>query len=102
MPASIGITTIISDDENAYPTQQAGLMPDRTRRSYQPCTRGDARIRCAVADRRRKPATSGTMRTRVISSGTATSLSVTRSMGRNELVTGSEKALASASIAEAL
>src|SRR5512135_602123 len=99
MPTSIAITTIISDDESAYSTQRAGLIPHETFRSYQPCSHGEASSECARAERKRKPATSGAIRSRKSSSGTATSLFVTASMRRNELVTGSENELATASIA---
>src|SRR4029078_10935392 len=87
------------DEESEYSIQRAGLIPRETFRSYQRCSHGDASSACASAERKRKPATSGTISSRTSSSGTATSLLVTLSMRRNELVTGSENALARASIA---
>ena len=101
MPTSIAITTIISEEDSEYSIQRAGWIPRVRLRSYQACRRGEASAACAIAEMSRNAATSGPMRTRKSSSGTAMSLSVTLSMRRNELVTGSENELASARIASA-
>src|SRR4051794_19398787 len=99
MPTSIAMTTIINDEEREYSIQRAELMPRDTLRSYQRSSQGEASSACATAERKRKPATMGAMGSRTSSSGTATSLLVTGLRRRNELVTGSENELASASIA---
>src|SRR5450755_3688343 len=99
MPTSIAITTIISEEDSEYSIQRAGLIPRVRLRSYQLCSRGEASAACAIAEMSRNAATSGPIRTRKSTFGTATSLSATLSMRRNELVTGNENELARARIA---
>jgi len=97
MPTSIAITTIISEEDIEYSIQRAGWIPRVRLRSYQACGRAEASAG-AIAEMSKNAATSGTIRTRTSSSGTAMSRFVAVFMRRNEPVTGSENELASARI----